>query len=102
MNEICECVQKKPYIFLENCSEQQQTERQIYCDPCLFGNVKTEATRFCKTCLDPEPLCEVCAQLHTRQKATKNHMMCEDIRQFPYLQEALNERYNRLIGLLVL
>ena len=88
---------KKSYI-LENSSEQQQTERQIYCDPCLFGNVKTEATRFCKTCLDPEPLCEVCAQLHTRQKATKNHMMCEDIRQFPNLQDALNERYNRLIG----
>ena len=55
---------------------------QILCDPCLLGDVTSEATGFCKTCNDPEPLCRVCAVMHTRQKATKDHEICDDMKQF--------------------
>lgn len=41
-----------------------------------------EATLFCKTCEDPEPLCENCAKHHTLQKITRNHEMCGDILKF--------------------
>ena len=41
-----------------------------------------EATHFCKTCDEPEPMCENCAQVHTRQKATRGHEINDDLKQF--------------------
>ena len=52
------------------------------CDPCLSGDVHSAAKGFCKTCEDPEPLCDTCAHLHTRQKATKHHEICNDLTKF--------------------
>ena len=63
------------------CFYYRQT-KQLFCDPCKYGKLKTEATMFCKTCDDPDPLCKECAKLHTRQKATRGHEICDDIKLF--------------------
>ena len=58
-----------------------QSEKEVLCDPCLSGDERTAATGFCKTCEDPEPLCDGCAKQHTRQKATKGHEISNDLTQ---------------------
>lgn len=52
------------------------------CDPCLNDDKKVTATHFCETCEDPEPLCELCAKQHTRQKAFKDHEISTNIHKF--------------------
>lgn len=60
-----------------------QHKRERECGPCSFENIHFKATHFCKTCDDPEPLCETCAKQHTRQKICRDHEICKDIRAFP-------------------
>lgn len=55
---------------------------RLLCEPCSTDNVQIEATRFCKTCDDPEPVCETCAKHHLRQKLSKDHEMCININEF--------------------
>lgn len=65
-----------------------KTERDdIFCDPCLNANLKNKATHFCKTCDSPDPLCKDCAQQHTRQKLSRNHELCEDIKMLPDIKK---------------
>lgn len=45
--------------------------------------MKVTAKHFCKTCEDPEPLCEICAKQHTRQRALKAHELSGNIHDFP-------------------
>lgn len=52
-------------------------------DPCSYGNIIVRATHFCKTCEDPEPLCESCAAQHGRHKISRHHKICENIGEFP-------------------
>lgn len=60
-----------------------QTEQSdIFCDPCLYGNLKNKATHFCKSCDFPEPLCKYCAQQHSRQKLSRDHELCKDMKEF--------------------
>lgn len=65
----------------------------IVCSPCLFGDKNIEATGFCKNCEDPEPLCEFCAQMHIRQRATRNHEICTEIGKLTISQETSVEKY---------
>lgn len=58
----------------------------MFCEPCFNENKQISATRFCKTCADPEPLCEKCAKQHIRQKISKEHKLCSDIQEFPKLK----------------
>lgn len=67
--------------------------KPMLCDPCLCGNIQTTASRFCQTCEDPEPMCEACAQLHTRQKATKGHEISSDMKQFHQHEGLSNQTY---------
>lgn len=52
------------------------------CDPCFIENIHVKATHFCKTCDDPEPLCDECAKQHTRQKICRDHEMCKNLLEF--------------------
>lgn len=54
------------------------------CNPCFYGNIIVRATHFCRTCEDPEPLCENCSTQHVRHKISRHHQICEDIKEFPY------------------
>lgn len=56
--------------------------KEILCEPCITENIQVSASFFCKTCEDPEPLCDICARHHTKQKLSKNHELCEDITDF--------------------
>lgn len=58
--------------------DNHQPQQKLLCDPCLCGNIQTEATSFCITCKEPEAFCEDCAQLHSRQRATKGHELSSD------------------------
>ena len=62
----------------------------------MCANIQTIATRFCKSCEEPEPMCEVCASHHSRQKATKDHEICDDMGQFSILKKTLMQVYVRL------
>lgn len=53
-------------------------EKRKLCKPCFFHNLQVQATHLCKTCDDEEPLCETCAQYHTKQKLFKDHELSKD------------------------
>ena len=55
---------------------------QIACKPCNRESITAEATKCCKTCKDPEPLCDLCAQRHTLKAGNKGHEMSDDLQQF--------------------
>lgn len=59
-----------------------QTRNKIACIPCSYDKLDVKATHFCKTCEDPEPLCESCAKQHIRQKVAYNHKICEGMTDF--------------------
>lgn len=69
---------------------KERHEKQIFCHPCLCGDKQIKATHFCETCEDPEPLCEVCAQQHTRHKASRNHKIRDDLKQLSNLEDTLD------------
>lgn len=62
--------------------ENNQHEKEVECDPCFIENIHVKATHFCKTCVDPEPLCDECAKQHTRQKTCRDHELCKDVEEF--------------------
>ena len=45
--------------------------KTIQCKICVDEKREIEATRVCKTCEVPEPLCDDCAKKHTKQKAIR-------------------------------
>lgn len=63
-------------------SQGAQVEKDILIIPCADDDLEVKATHFCKTCEDPEPLCESCAKQHTRQKIAKNHEISADMATF--------------------
>lgn len=54
-------------------------EKEKECYPCSRDSLKIKATSFCKTCDDPEPLCETCAKQHTRHKIAKDHEISQNM-----------------------
>ena len=64
------------------CRDISQPRNQISCKPCLRDTITAEATKRCRTCKDPEPLCDVCAKRHTLMEANKGHQMTADLQQF--------------------
>lgn len=62
-------------------SEIEMDDRHL-CEPCSSENNRVQATHFCKTCADPELLCESCAKHHTKQKSFKDHELSNDIGDF--------------------
>ena len=72
--------------------KEEMHENQIFCEPCLYGDKQIEATYFCKTCADPEPLCDNCAQQHTRHKASREHEISNDLTQLSRLDDASNQK----------
>lgn len=66
--------------------KRQEDENEIFCDPCLYGDQQIIATFFCKTCDVPEPLCGDCAKQHSRQKLSRDHELCDDMKKYPNLQ----------------
>lgn len=50
--------------------------------------MKTKGTHFCKTCEDPEPLCDNCARQHTRHKLFRDHEICDAIEEIKNYQES--------------
>ena len=83
------CRTFRMYMNLVKCfchrNDTYQNQGQMLCDPCLSGNIQTEATSFCQTCKDPEAFCGDCALQHTRQRATKGHEICSDMKQYTFL-----------------
>lgn len=69
-----------------------KNEKEFLCEPCLCTNIQIKATNFCQTCEDPELLCESCAQQHNRQKATRGHTMCNDLKEYFKHQRLLKEK----------
>lgn len=57
-------------------------ENRKLCEPCTSENLQVQATHICKTCEDPELLCETCAQHHTKQKPFRDHELSKDIEYF--------------------
>lgn len=74
------------HYFRENSEK-----KKVVCNPCSNDSKEVQATHFCKTCEDPEPLCEMCAKQHTRHKLSKDHKICADIEEYPDVRR--NIRY---------
>ena len=80
---------KRCLLYLNRLSAKV---KDVFCDPCLCGNIKTIAKKFCKTCDEPEPMCEACAQLHTRQKATRHHEIDSDLHKLYIRDEKIDRK----------
>lgn len=83
-------ISEKNHLILHFFSHTNPA-KQIVCEPCSTDDVNCPATHFCKTCDDPEPLCGTCAQHHKKQKQSRNHEICGDIREYQIKEQ--NERY---------
>ena len=70
-------INKNTFYFIYR--EEKESAKQILCEQCLLDDTKTEATRFCRSCQDPEPMCEICAKQHIRQKDSRDHEICQDL-----------------------
>lgn len=77
------------FFFREN----QYKQLEVLCESCLFGNLNIRATHFCKTCEDPEPLCNSCAQLHIRHKLCRDHEICDVIEELLDKKIAIIQKY---------
>lgn len=67
-------------------------QEDIFCGPCLYVDIQTKATRYCKTCSDPEPLCNDCAKQHTRQNSSRDHELCNDIKGYQIIKKTINAK----------
>lgn len=74
------------YFFSRNV---QHHYRDMSCRPCSMDNMTVKATCFCKSCEDPEPLCEECAKQHTRFQICKDHEICQDIKYFQETESSI-------------
>lgn len=83
---------QKIYSVLLFCSKIMKPDEQLFCGTCTVLKRQTEATTFCKTCQDPEPLCGSCAQHHICQKATRGHVLCDDLSQMSKYPVASEKR----------
>lgn len=70
-----------------NRRERNKAAKRILCYPCLRETIEADANKHCRTCLDPEPLCDVCAQHHTRRRETKEHQISDDPQQLADLAD---------------
>lgn len=70
-------------ISFLTCSKTRKLDKKMICIPCSNNSKEVEATHFCKTCEDSDPLCEMCAKDHTRYKMTKNHKIRAEMTEFP-------------------
>lgn len=84
--------QKRGKLLFLIFSAKQRDQKDILCGPCLYVDIKTKATRYCKTCDDSEPLCNDCAKQHTRQKSSRDHELGDDIRTFYDNQKGSNAK----------
>ncbi|XP_062572462.1 uncharacterized protein LOC134234415 [Saccostrea cucullata] len=64
-HKICKDLRKLPIV--EKIKEKTQ------CVPCLFDQAENIASALCLSCEDPEPMCNVCAKCHIKQKDTRGH-----------------------------
>ncbi|XP_062572461.1 uncharacterized protein LOC134241282 [Saccostrea cucullata] len=74
---LCDDIEK----FQQNKCQAQMVhnvevkENERNCGPCSFENLQNVATHFCETCQDHEPLCEMCAKQHLRQRSNRGHTL---------------------------
>ena len=92
---MCECCSKKHMqefarhslchdisTFDDEWVEQEEFQSirsKVKCMPCNFDGDDSDATAFCLTCKEPEPMCSQCAAQHTRERKTRGHEICNDI-----------------------
>lgn len=81
-DNYCTHFNKKKVTVHKFFSADEPNQEDMFCDPCLYADIKIKATHYCKTCDDPEPLCNDCARQHTRQKLSRHHEICDNIGEF--------------------
>ncbi|XP_061176106.1 uncharacterized protein LOC133185061 [Saccostrea echinata] len=64
-HKICRDLRKLPII--------EKIKEKTMCVPCLFDQAENAASALCLSCEDPEPMCDVCARCHIKQKDTRGH-----------------------------
>lgn len=52
---------------------------EMKCIPCSFAKENNNATAFCLSCPDKEPMCDECGEQHIREKETRGHRLCQDL-----------------------
>lgn len=71
-------------------SEENKAER-VPCSLCHRDTINSEATKWCKTCKDPEPLCDQCVQLHTHVEANEEEEDQIDVKFQQFLNRTSEE-----------
>ncbi|CAG2213998.1 unnamed protein product [Mytilus edulis] len=74
--------------FCEVCTASHKTQKAtkghaiVDIKLAQFNTPKRNASGYCLTCDDPEPLCPPCAEQHTAMKLTRDHKLSFDIANF--------------------
>lgn len=92
LNILFHCVIQKIAIFATGTKNDSRFlslffSEIVLCIPCCRETIEADATKYCRTCEDPEPLCDVCAQHHTCRKETKEHGISDDLQQLAAIAE---------------
>lgn len=72
--------------------QTKRNRRTFSANTVFMKKKKIKAAQYCKTCDEPDPLCNDCAKHHIRQKASRNHELCNDIEIFQIHQKGLNAK----------
>lgn len=79
------CDQCKTYHLSQKLNKNHtmiSISEEVLCEPCRSADKKVQASGYCLTCDDPEPLCPSCAEQHTAMKLTRDHTLSFDIANF--------------------
>lgn len=79
-------IKHKLSVFFLSLSKDEVTTK-ILCEPCSTEDLQIQATHLCKTCENPEPLCETCAKNHTKQKLCRDHQISGDVRELQKIKQ---------------
>lgn len=79
------------HTLCNDLSKYGESRNFVKCEPCSFSDEDVCAEAFCLDCTEPEPMCRSCAQQHLKQKMSRGHQICNNIKLIPLIESVRKE-----------
>lgn len=79
------------HTLSNDLSKYGECRNFVMCEPCSFSDEEVCAEAFCVDCIEPEPMCRSCAQQHLKQKMSRGHKVCNNIKLLPLIESVRKE-----------